>query len=224
MTNALNEENKSPNRDRVALGPRARRHPPTPPHDGPPLNSNVGQGKRGNSPMYYWNLSKLVLELKAGTITEAQKFRYLMFSMITVTLISDPIMFVGSRYNTLDAIGLILNLLISTLGMYYCFLQNRRGDNIDFITRFVCLSIPITVRLLIIFFPLAIFFASLEIAFELIFKGRLLSEINDSTTLGRSLMIWVSLITYYAYLGKWIRLVSAQPRAPAERATGGSWA
>jgi hypothetical protein len=45
---------------------------------------------------------------------------------------------------------------INAVGVLLCFEANRRGDNREFLNRFVCLGWPLMIRLLVLFIPVAV--------------------------------------------------------------------
>ena len=36
---------------------------------------------------------------------------------------------------------------VTVLGILYCYAVKKKGDGKDFVTRFICLSVPVTVRI-----------------------------------------------------------------------------
>lgn len=69
---------------------------------------------------------------------------------------TDPILCVGSYYNTYDTIMSFLLLGISIIGLYYSYKINSHGDNKKFIVRIMCLGLPILIRIFVILIPILI--------------------------------------------------------------------
>ena len=121
--------------------------------------------------MYFWNYHALAKDFKEHVITSRDKFKYLLSIMIYV-----PTGLMGSNwipgiyrliYSTTNKIlafkapqvpplrifndyNFITNLATISIiffGLLICYWTNRRGDGKNFIERFMCLSIPVSVRI-----------------------------------------------------------------------------
>jgi hypothetical protein len=103
---------------------------------------------------YLWNINQLVKDLKAGIVTEYEKFQYLFCSVIFIPLqFLAPFNF-NSTANTIQDIYIFylfvfLQLAVLAWGFYYCFSKNKNNDNKNFIERFICLSVPVGFRVLL---------------------------------------------------------------------------
>jgi hypothetical protein len=143
--------------------------------------------------LYLWNVKALAQELKEDRVTEKEKLKYFVFAILTGT---------GHISLPADSTGWIfegLNIGIVIASLFWCFRANQQGDNKDFIFRFICLSVPICIRLVLIsgvisIVPFIYFVAYLKI--QLIFV---------LTMLISSLIL---IVTYFAWIRKYIIYVS----------------
>jgi hypothetical protein len=102
--------------------------------------------------MHFWNIDALVGELKSGTLTENQSFRYL---LVVVLVQAIPFVFPvrDDAVSAFFANGFaffipFVWLATGVAGLMICFRTNQRSDGIDFIRRFICLEVPAAVRTL----------------------------------------------------------------------------
>jgi hypothetical protein len=112
--------------------------------------------------MYLWRVNRLVDAFKNDKVTEKDKFKYFLIFAILLTIVTSQIIYLGYKYSHLDLIELVISLIIVIWGCFYCYFINKCGDNKDFITRFICLALPISIRLLVFYFPLIILVAILD--------------------------------------------------------------
>jgi hypothetical protein len=106
--------------------------------------------------MYIWRVKSLIEDLRVERVPERDKMLYLLVTGIFYVLISDPFIYIGLKYTWLDGASLAIRLASLVVGILYVYRINKAIDNRDFITRFVCLSVPITVRVLALAVLLAI--------------------------------------------------------------------
>jgi len=108
--------------------------------------------------MYLWNTKALAKELKEGTLSEREKFKYYIVGVILFNIMT---MFPSSGGSSLTdyLIGIVISSLILFVGAYVCYGVNKAGDNINFIERFICLSLPIGIK----FFLLTILFSVIAV-------------------------------------------------------------
>jgi uncharacterized membrane protein len=133
--------------------------------------------------MYFWNYHALARDFRQGRVSARERFKYLLAIMIYVPTglmgsnwipgiyrfiysISNSILAKqASRvpplkiFNDYNYLTDILIIAVTALGIIICYWTNRKGDGKKFIERFMCLSIPISIR--ISFYVLFIFLAIL---------------------------------------------------------------
>ena len=94
-------------------------------------------------------------------------------------------------------------LLISIIGLLYCYKVNTLGDNNDYIRRVMCLSIPIAIRILVLYAPVFILYSVLIYTYNINVN---LSVIE--TDMYSVIITNTFLIAYYVYLSIKIKAVS----------------
>lgn len=90
--------------------------------------------------MYIINSDALARDLKLGTVSQKDKLIYFLLFILLHSMVS-------IRTNVL---GVIIDLLITVVGIFICYKANRKGDNKEFIERFICLSLPINLSMILI--------------------------------------------------------------------------
>jgi len=103
--------------------------------------------------LYFWKTSALIQDLAESRVSQREKMKYL----LAYVFLSSAALGLGdergydwpfSRY--VEYAGLVV---ISLVGTYVCYRSNQKGDQLDFIDRFICLSLPVSVRFAVILIP-----------------------------------------------------------------------
>jgi uncharacterized membrane protein len=152
--------------------------------------------------MYLWKIDSLVNDFKEDKVTQKEEFKYVLLYGVIFTFLTDKFLYIDNIYNIYDTIDSITMLIIIIIGTYYCYLVNSKGDNKNFMVRYVSMGIPVGIRIMLIAFPLGIIDALLFMTPE---------ELeSDSYQTTKSVVILSSLvaIAYYWYLAKKIRDIS----------------
>lgn len=158
--------------------------------------------------MYFWHVNNLVEDFRNDKVSEKEKLKYTILLGIVVAIISDPIMWIDSIYSTMDTINLITMIVATTLGTYYCYAKNKSGDKKDFITRFICLGLPVGVRLFVFTLPVFILVGVIESEYGI---GKQINKLGKEvyfTTINQVIVAFLFEIIYFAYLGKKLNEIS----------------
>jgi len=102
--------------------------------------------------VYFWRTRALAEDLRAGRVSQRQRMWYLLGQMVMFAS-AVPVGFeFGEPWpSPLSAAASWIALAaINAAGVLVCYEVNRRGDDRDFLGRFVCLSWPVTIRLLVL--------------------------------------------------------------------------
>jgi hypothetical protein len=104
--------------------------------------------------MYLWNVQALTNDFIANKVTQEQKFKYYLLASVLLALIIEILInFPAVEDPTLvNGVGSLLIIAITFFGIKWCFAVNAKGDNVEFIDRMTCLGVPITVRILAVYF------------------------------------------------------------------------
>ena len=141
--------------------------------------------------MYIWNVKKAAKCLKEGSITEKQKFQTLFLyivigfcAMLIGSFVKDP-----SQHNsTISSIYLLPTAIVVLVGIYICYRKNAKGDNTDFLGRFVILGLPLFLRILIFIIVASFLF------------GILSAMLADRFSIHLFTPIYMSIIISFSYL------------------------
>lgn len=106
--------------------------------------------------MYIWNVNALIEDMKEGKLSQKEQFKYAIAYSILMLFASDPLVHAGHEYSYIDSIQSLIMLVVSVLGIYFCYCENKKADDRDFLLRFFTIGLPITVRCIAIIFPLAL--------------------------------------------------------------------
>jgi hypothetical protein len=108
--------------------------------------------------MYFWNINKLKEELKTGTLSQSEAFKYLIattFFLAIADILPDTI------YNQWDLLKGILILSITIIGTFSTYLSNNGPSGKYFLERLVSLEWVFGIRFvvfsLIIILPIYIY-------------------------------------------------------------------
>ena len=104
--------------------------------------------------MYLWSSNKLAEDFRNNIVTERQQLSYLLLYIIFTYLSSDPYIlsfFESTQPNNFDIALLPTNLAIVVAGTIACYsLASNKKTPVGFIPRYMCLGIPILVRLTVL--------------------------------------------------------------------------
>ena len=156
--------------------------------------------------MYLWKASNLANDLRNNNVSEKEKLKYMLFWVISTTIVSDPAMHIDYEYVFNDTILSIVMLLISAAGTVYCYKINKNGDNADFISRYVCLSIPVVIRSLSVLAAIIIVAITIDLSFEINIFGS--DEATITTSINEIIILSIFMLSVYYYLGRIIKLAS----------------
>lgn len=160
--------------------------------------------------MYLWNYKALAHELKEHKLTSKEKLKYLLAIMCYV-----PTGLMGSNwipgfyrfiyrmtnfivyqqaprvpplkiFHNYNYLTDLTTAVIIGVGVMLCFMINRRGDGRNFIERFMCLSIPITIRVSIYSLIIFILVLGSSVIF-FYYKLQLISDISGFMKIFRKL-------------------------------------
>lgn len=153
--------------------------------------------------MYIWNVNALIEELKEGKLSQKEQFKYAMAYSVLMLLASDPLVHAGQEYSYIDSIQSLIMLLVSVLGIYFCYCANKKSDDKDFLLRFFTIGLPITVRCIVIIFPLALILGVVE---GLASSEALLESSSTTTSIYQVVFTSILISGFYFYYQSKFRL------------------
>jgi hypothetical protein len=105
--------------------------------------------------MYWLRAEKLAEDFREGRVDEKERLKYYVATFVVWNLI--PVFFVyGGPFQPIGPIYVALNLILTVLGIWECYITNKRGDSADFIVRMICLGWPAGVRIIFALFALCL--------------------------------------------------------------------
>jgi len=110
--------------------------------------------------MYLWKTKNLAIDIKNQSINEKDKMFYYLFTMLFYNITSYLYLIDIEEYTTnVIFLEIVSITLIWTIGTLITFSTNKGNNGIDYISRVIMLSVPITIRLLLValIFELLIF-------------------------------------------------------------------
>jgi hypothetical protein len=156
--------------------------------------------------MYFWKVDKLVDDFKTGKVSQKEEFKYMLAFTVLMALITDPVFSETTPYNLYSAINTISLIIVSILGVYYCYKVNEAGDNKDFIVRVICIGLPVYVRVLT--FGIPIIFVG-AIIYDVIYGfEKMNGDVNETSIYSLAAGV-VATVLYYVYLATKICAVSS---------------
>jgi len=158
--------------------------------------------------MYIWKPSNLAIDLRNDNVTEKEKLKYVLFWVLATAIASDPVLHIDFEYVLNDTILSIVMLLISAAGTIYCYKINKKGDNKDFISRYICLSIPVGIRALTVLVAIIAIIVVIDISFEANILGG--EEEELTTSFSEIIILSTFLLAVYYYLGRFIQIASKE--------------
>ena len=154
--------------------------------------------------MYFWNTKKLEIELINQSLSQKDKFKYLLAFMILTTFAVESSLYLSEKPSILMLCESLLVFLFNVLGTIYCFKVNSQGDDIEFIERYICLSLPIFFRIFAYF--LVVFTAYMITGF--IIFGDLFDSFIDQTNWVDVIFAVGSELAFYLLLASSFRRVA----------------
>jgi hypothetical protein len=106
--------------------------------------------------MHIWKTSSLQSELKNGTLSQADRFKYFFVFVVLTTIVMEIAGYIPSVSSFEKSTGSVLYIIVTIVGTIWCYKVNKAGDNSEFIDRYICLSLPVGVRLTVLFGAVAL--------------------------------------------------------------------
>ncbi len=109
--------------------------------------------------MYFWKAQKLAAELKENKVSEKEKMKYLLANTLAWMAVA---LLLELSPNPVTDKPLFLThqasyIALVIVGVLVCYQANAKGDNKDFVGRFVSISWPIQMRMLVLSFLFLLF-------------------------------------------------------------------
>lgn len=155
--------------------------------------------------MYLWNVTRLAEEFRDEAVSEEEQFKYILTEMVLMYVFTDTYVMSwinSAPANNYDAIIGLISIVVVAIGTWVCFKTSQKNPRPSgFIPRYICLGIPVFVRVTAAFLLVAII---MVIAASFFDESRLLSEwleAEDTTALDVPLLAGIE-ISFFYYLNR----------------------
>jgi hypothetical protein len=153
-------------------------------------------------PMYWWNVDALAADLKDNNVSDLSQLKYLLAWLILQIVSYAPNYIEGHPAQPLlrAMFLLCLQLVLILGGTIVCWRANLRGDNHNFLARFICITWPISVRVFSYFTAVVMGAAAvLGIVLGILGKGSDLEETIASVPWYYFLLLYIVPVFVYAW-------------------------
>ena len=100
--------------------------------------------------MYLWNTNALAKELKEDTLPEREKFKYFLAYVVLTAFAMELFRYLVPEYSLSAVLASAFNILAVIVGVYICYKTNQNGDGLRFIERYICLSLQVSIRIVVL--------------------------------------------------------------------------
>ena len=100
--------------------------------------------------MHLWNTKELAMTLKDGELSQKEWFKYFFIFIVLTALLMEVCLYIGEMPTVITITESVIVLMITVGGTLLSYKINKGGDDKEFIDRYVCLSIPILIKLIVL--------------------------------------------------------------------------
>lgn len=155
--------------------------------------------------MNFINDKELARRMRDGNIKSSERFYYFLIFMVGITIFmmnsTNSVMYNG-EYNKWDIALDKLAFLATIIGSIILYKTNKRGDDKEFIERYICLGFPVAMQMLGI--SLALF------ATYILLSEIQVIEMPEETTVVDYLLTLIVELYFYIRLNKAMKIASGQ--------------
>lgn len=151
--------------------------------------------------MYLWRIKKLAGDLKADRVSEWEQVKYLLvlvLPMIAFSYLPAFLAMLGPAI--MSAVPLFLEMVvflaITIGGITMNFRANQRGDGREFLKRFICLSVPVNIRILIYSLPIFLVLGVFSVFLGEVMGVSLAEQSSSIFALGTELLSYLWIRSY----------------------------
>ena len=108
--------------------------------------------------MYFWNTNKLIDDLKNERLATSDYKNYYLAGGVGALLMVFCMRFSPVTNMILSTIDIVLSIIMLIIGINLCFRVNGGNQGRQFLNRLICIVLPISIRILLVYFLFFIFF------------------------------------------------------------------
>lgn len=144
--------------------------------------------------MYIWNKKALEQKLIDDSLTEREKFSYVFALIFSYVLGSSIAIFFPEEVSEIAVLGQVFMLILTAIGIIWCFQINQSGDGTKFVERFVCIGWVMSIRVLAMYL---IFLIVASVIFSLADREGFDEILSGPSIILDILLIGILTIIYY---------------------------
>lgn len=147
---------------------------------------------------------ELALRFKNNAVHSKERFLYLLIFMILFSLTTSSCInsyLYSFDINYWDISIDVIVLATTILGTYICYQTNKKGDNKEFIERYISIYFPITIQTILILIP--VFFV-----YIIVIESFIIVELHDRTLAYEFIIMTVYMLYFYWRLNSAIRIAA----------------
>jgi hypothetical protein len=99
--------------------------------------------------MYFWNTAALAKKLRLRSLSQSEKMKYFVASSACYVLFFEINGYLNESPDFWPILRSAVTVMTTIIGIIFCYRANSEGDGQEFIDRFICLSWPIAIKVVV---------------------------------------------------------------------------
>jgi hypothetical protein len=99
--------------------------------------------------VYFWNTKALAKKLRSRSLSQAEKMKYFVASSACYVLFFEVNGYLSESPDLWPILRSAVTVMTTIIGIIVCYRANAEGDGQEFIDRFICLSWPIAIEVVV---------------------------------------------------------------------------
>jgi hypothetical protein len=132
--------------------------------------------------MNFFKDRELAQRLRNNQVSEKEKFIYLLINLMAISI--------ASCLPSSEIIEELLYLSLTIIGTIFCYKVNAKGDNQNYIERYISLGVPIAIQVIILMIPFSFILSFLFIKFSSIIGNNENIEVIINTSIFECYFFW----------------------------------
>ena len=154
--------------------------------------------------MYFWNAKSLANELKDGSLPQSERMKYLLTTVALYAILFEISAMLAEPVTALLILQSILIVAMTIVGTLACYEVNRRGDNREFIDRYICIGWVVIIKIMVL--ALAVYVVYMVIGLAV--GGEAFARFLDSTSIVSMMFTTIVSIVYYWRVARHIERIA----------------
>lgn len=155
------------------------------------------------------NIKALITDFRQGRVDEPLRFKYLLVTYLLLTLAVSLTIQVPPEDGLVWLLNTTVFLVAVITGTVYSYRQNKQGDNVDFLARYIAVNFVVSMRFFVAYI---ILFIALVLLFPLLEGTAFMNALGVDIVLNLVLYT-IAYALYYYFIITHIRQI-AQPTPP----------